>query len=137
MIPSVCFVLLVIMIFLKGIRGFSDHRYVDVLDSLFYITLATGFFYGSVSGKSSLWTIAEAEKGIRIERDGTVLFDGPIDDLQIIDEERGVMSLRSCHGSAFLFPRRRIFHEFLSQIPEKQIATTEKADSLSGDKRPV
>jgi hypothetical protein len=61
-----------------------------------------------------------------MERDGTVLYEGPSGGIQIVDEDRGIMKLRSNGGSSFQFPRRRVFHKVLSQIKVQQQPTCEQ-----------
>lgn len=122
-LPGACFGLVVSVILIKVILGLSQHRQLDILDSLIQLALATGLFYLTVSGRSSLWTIVEVPSGIRMERDSTVLYEGPSGGIQIVAEDRGVMTLRSSGGFSFQFPRRRVFHEVLSHIEVRQQPT--------------
>jgi hypothetical protein len=120
MLPGACFVLVVSVILVKAILGLSPHRHLDILDLLIHLALATGVFYLLISGRRSRWTIVEVPIGIKMERDGTVLYEGPVSGIHIVDEDRGVMTLRSRGGSAFQFPRRRVFHKAISQIATQQ-----------------
>lgn len=125
-LPGACFGLVVSVILIKVIFGLSQHRHLDILDLLIQLALATALFYLIVSGRSSLWTIVEVPSGFRMERDGTVLYEGPSGGIQIVDEDRGIMTLRSSGGSSFQFPRRRVFHKVLSQIKVQQQPTCEQ-----------
>lgn len=123
MLPGLLFVVIVILITIQAVLGFSGNRdwdLLDMLDLLIRVVMAAVLFYLIVSGRKSLWTMSESTSGIRIEKDGSILFDGPFGDIQIIDEEKGVMTLRSADGSSFLFPRRRVFHAFLIKIATTQ-----------------
>ena len=51
-----------------------------------------------------------------MERDGQILYEGPISAIRIVDEDRGVMTLCSNSLAVFQFPRRREFNHILSQI---------------------
>ncbi len=118
-LPWICFVLVVFGILVKLISELSQHRQLDMPDLLIQVALATGFFYLIIHGRPSLWTISEVSSGIRIERDGAVLYEGPPSGIKVIDEDRGIMTLRSGRdGPSFLFPRRRAFNEFISQIAD-------------------
>lgn len=126
-LPGACLVLVATVILTKVILALSQHRSLDVLDLLIQLALATGLFHLIVSGRSSLWTIVEVPGGIKMERDGTVLYEGPVSEIQIVDEDCGIMTLRSSGGSSFQFPRRRVFHEIVSQIVVPQHPIGEQA----------
>lgn len=104
------------VILIKVVLGVCRDRDLDIMELLIHLTLAAGLFYSLFSGRSSLWTMHEVPAGIRMERDGVVLYEGPASGIRIVDEDRGVMSLRSGEGSAFLFPRRRVFHPMISRF---------------------
>lgn len=123
--PSACFGLVVALILIKVILGLSQHRFLDVLDLLIQLALAAGLFYLVASGRPSLWTIVEVPSGIRMERDGTVLYEGSTGGIRIVDEDRAIMTLRSSGGSSFQFPRRRVFHKVLSQLELQEQTTGE------------
>jgi hypothetical protein len=120
MLPGACFGLVVLLILVRTILGLTGRSPFDLLDILIQVALAAGLFYPIVSGTSSLWSIVEVAGGIRMERDGAILYEGPIDGLHVAGEAQGVMLLRSGDGSAFQFPRRRVFHEVLSRIEESR-----------------
>lgn len=120
MLSGACFGLVSVLIFFKALLCFMGNRSFDLVDFLIQVVLATGLFHAVVSGKSSLWSIVEVAGGIRMERDGAILYEGPIDGLHVAGEAQGVMILRSGNGSAFQFPRRRVFHDVLSRIAEPQ-----------------
>lgn len=126
-LPGACLGLLLLLILIKVIFGLSQHRHLDALDLLIQLVLAAGLIYLVVSGRSSLWTIVVVPSGIRMERDGTVLYEGPSGNVQIVDEDRAIMTLRSSGGSSFQFPRRRVFHKVLSKIGVQQQPTGEQA----------
>lgn len=119
-LPGACFGLVVSGILTKVILGLSRHRDLDILDLLIQLALAAGLFRLIVAGRSSLWTIVEVPGGIRMERDGTVLYEGLSGGIQIVDEDRGIMTLRAGGGPSFQFPRRRAFHKILSRIAVRQ-----------------
>jgi hypothetical protein len=120
MLSSVCLVVCVTVVLFKVMVGLGRFGRVDVLDVMLELALIVGL-YGMVlfSGRSSFWTIDEAASGVRMERDGMLLYEGPISGLSVIKEDCGVMTLRAGDdGPAFLFPRRREFHSVLSRIAE-------------------
>jgi hypothetical protein len=118
MLSGACFGLVVLLALVKTILGFTGRSPFDLLDFLAPVILAVGLFFSIGSGKSSLWSIVEVAGGIRMERDGAILYEGPIDGLHVVGEAQGVMILRRCDGIAFQFPRRRAFHEVISRITE-------------------
>lgn len=131
-LPGVVFGLVVMLILLKVGVGLYRNREVDVLECLLHFALAGGLFYSLVSGRCSLWSMVEVPAGIRMERDGVVLYEGPASGLRIVDEDRGVMTLRSGEGSAFLFPRRRVFHAVISRFAAESQASGASKDSTAG-----
>ena len=115
--PAICFAIAIAAILLKAAILFVNHS-LDVFDLAISLAIATGLLFMTAPAGSSLWTIAEGTFGVRLERDGTVLYEGPLHDLLVIDEDRAVMTLRPTGGAAFLFPRRRVFHSVLSRIAD-------------------
>lgn len=132
-LPVAYFVLVVVVILTKVVLGLSYHRDVDILGLLAQLAFATGLFFVVVSGRPSIWKIVEVPSGIRMERDGAVLYEGPSSGIQIVEEDRGVMTLRSSGGSSFQFPRRRVFHEVVSQITVLHQEPVKPAGTAAGN----
>lgn len=119
-LTGICLVLIALLLLIELIGWLYGHRDLDWVDFLYRLPLLGLLFHTTFSGHSSLWVISEAANGFRFERDGVVLFEGGIAELEVIDEEKGVITLRRRGGVSFLFPRRRVFHEVLSQIALQQ-----------------
>ena len=133
-LPGAGFVLLMMLTLIKASSGFNQHRISDILDLVIHLLLAFGLLYLAISGRSCLWTIIEGTCGIRMARDGVILYEGPAGGIQIVHEDRGVMTLRSSDGVEFQFPRRRAFHQIISQIGAQPQIPGEQAMDVN---RPV
>lgn len=92
------------------------HRIWDWCELGAFLAFGGWLLYLIVATRPMRWTILHGEFGIRLERDGTLLFEGPLDQLEIMEEDSGVIVFRPRGGASFEFPRRRVFQPILSRI---------------------
>ncbi len=116
MLPGLALCGVLVMVWIQTCQIARLHRTWDYLELTFYLMLAVWLFYLIVGGRSARWTITQCALGIRMDRDGEVLYEGSQDHLEIVSEDCGVITFLSADGSTFEFPRRREFHSILSKI---------------------
>jgi hypothetical protein len=118
-LPTICFAAIATLILVKAVIHIAARQPIEVLDLLIDLFLASGLFYMIAFTRSQLWMIRDDGRIVIIERDGILLYEGPLGDLRIIHEEAGIMSIRPMNGHTFLSPRRREFHPVLSRIADE------------------
>jgi len=118
-LPGLALCGVLVMVLIQTCQAPRLHRPWDFPRLLFFLLRLGWLCYLTVGGRSAQWTITQGAFGTRMERDGQILFEGSQDQLEIVGEDRGVITFRAADGSTFEFPRRRVFHPILSEIGQQ------------------
>ena len=124
-------VLFAVIIFRHAL-SLGTSREADLLGTVVFLLLVVAYLDVALSGHQALWTISRGEERIRMEMDSNILYDGPLSQLFIVDEHRGILTIQSSQGEAFLFPHRLPFEECLSAIQKVKSNSSNKPRHSNG-----